>query len=69
MDNCLAISIACIGVSILLTSYQSIKVELQHIIPYILGVVELHLKVLVISIANDTFFLTIRYISCISSIP
>ena len=67
-DDSLAIGVISIGVRVFLTSNKCIQVELQDVVPNKLCIVQLHFKVLVISVTDDTFFLSITDIGRISGI-
>ena len=73
MDECLTIgvgmtTIGSMTIGIFLASYQSIDVDLQDIVPHILRVIQLHLEILVITLLDDTFFLSIRDVGRISGV-
>ena len=65
-DNRLAVSVGIVVQRILLPADQGVEVELQFVVPSVLGKVQLHLQVFVVALAHDSFIVAVNDVGGVS---
>ena len=67
-DDGLTIGVVGVGIRVFLTGHEGIDIKLQNVVPHKLGVVELHLEVLVVGIADDTLLLGVAHVGRVGGV-